>query len=310
MSNDPILGPFAAPETDTSPAVGMVISYAVAIAMMIAIPGSMALAQSTEPPVIGTPIEVELAVDPIKPSAVPNAAPRPRSQPSPIATEARPTPEVSPANAMTTGPVALQTATDPTAAPERLSQMSPTAAALETRPPRRGRDADGDPITEHRMQAPFPNHNVVVCLAGCPSGRETIVFFEPRRPTFEKPVRTAAVAAASTTDAGIIRVADTTGTSAPEPSRQPAASTGVACVAGCYSSPKTYTGKRGAAALDMAPSAPVGRVIEGTWLTAVSEPSTTVDASGRPSPVKRGLPAKAKRKPAASGSSDWFTKRF
>jgi hypothetical protein len=245
---------------------------AVAIASMLTmtVPQPLAIAQLATPdPRVssGSDLEVELAVDVTKP--VP-----PRSKPR---------------------------AAEPTGEPTGVGRL-PRLDALGTsvpasmeiaEPARARRPAQPANAGGHRLQAPFPDHNVVVCLAGCVTGRETIVFFERRTVTDVITTATAPVAT------GFIRVADAGSSGAITSGQAPVAEPGgVTCVAGCYNTPKTYSGRRDVAAVPAA--APVtGRVFEGTWLTAAKEPVTV------PAPA----PTVKKRRPT-SGGSDWFTKRF
>lgn len=156
---------------------------------------------------------------------------------------------------------------------------------------------------EHRLQAPFPDHNVVVCLAGCPSGKETIVFFE-KRPTISR-TSYGTLSSARVMSVGMASdVQSTASTTRPSPAPVENAG-GITCLAGCYSTPKTYTGRRG---LEIQ-QPQHGRVTDGTWMTVTSASEPPADAvSAEVSVTRRGRQKTIRRNDSLG--SEWFTRRF
>lgn len=73
----------------------------------------------------------------------------------------------------------------------------------------------------HPLAVVYPNHNVIVCIAGCGPHTPTIVYIAPRESTTEgrPPVQPAALALIATT---------------PAPIKIASASDRIECVAGCY----------------------------------------------------------------------------
>ena len=158
------------------------------------------------------------------------------------------------------------------------------------------KDEEGPP---HRLQQPFPDHNVVVCLAGCPAGREQIVFFERR-----VPFKSAAYRPSPWGGEPMLQLAQATMAEKPEPAAPTTAApapsgTSIQCVAGCYSTPKGYTGRRNTTD---GSGVTAGRVPDATWLTAKDQPDT-----GSPRMTRAG---KRGARPMDGDSTDWFTKRF
>lgn len=122
----------------------------------------------------------------------------------------------------------------------------------------------------HPLAASYPDHNVVVCEAGCPKGRNSIVYMAPRRPSGIVQVSNVI------TSSNVTRVS----TSAGAPAEPPPASSAIECVAGCYGS-RSSTGSRRS---DQAAS---GRY-PGTWLTATEPPQTAAGDTQRPRVNKYG----------------------
>lgn len=205
------------------------------------------------------------------------------------------------------GDIALAQATAPSAQPsapleEIKPAPAPPAAKVPAVTPRRdetalkaatdamarrlGRDDDlaGD-VRPHPLAAAYPDQNVVVCEAGCPMGRNTIVYMAPRRPSGFLQVSNLA------TSSNVTR----TSTGASAPVEQPQVSASLECVAGCYA----QRSSAGARRPDQAAS---GR-FQGTWLTA-TEPQQA-------SPASPPRPRVSKASRARKGqSSEWFTSRF
>jgi hypothetical protein len=145
----------------------------------------------------------------------------------------------------------------------------------------------------HRMQVPFPDHNVIVCVGGCPRGKETIVFFKKRLEHFAMASQPA-LGALKSRSSPLIEVSSSgapTAVEPPAPAEPP-----IQCAAGCYGGKKAFNGRR---SIDI-PETPAG-VDEGTWLTGVSSPQAS------PPVMTRYSRSKGVRKDT---SSEWFTKRF
>lgn len=195
----------------------------------------------------------------------------PAAQPSAPLEEIKPTPAAQPP------------ARTPAATPRTAEALK---AATDAMARRLGRDDDvaGD-VRPHPLAAAYPDQNVVVCEAGCPMGRNTIVYMAPRRPSGFLQVSNL------TTSSNVTRTS--TGTSAP--AEQPQASASLECVAGCYA----QRSNGGARRPDQAAS---GR-FQGTWLTATEPQQTT------PAPAPRPRVSKASRT-RKQHSSEWFTSRF
>lgn len=196
----------------------------------------------------------------------------PTAQPSAPLEEIKPTPPAQPAP------------TTPSATTRRDAEA--LRAATDAAARRLGRDDDliGD-VKPHPLAAAYPDQNVVVCEAGCPAGRNTIVYMAPRRPSGFLQVSNL------TTSSNVTRTS--TGTSAP--AEPPQASAALECVAGCYAQRSNGGSRRP----DQAAS---GR-FQGTWLTATEPQQAAPSPAPRPRVSKSSLSHKGQ-------SSEWFTSRF
>lgn len=211
-------------------------------------------------------------------------------------------------------PAAYDAATKPATAPDdkpkheasgRDRPARPVSVAQQ--PPSPGL---GGGAMLHRLQAPFPDHNVVVCVAGCPSGREKIVYFERRKAGREvawttSTRQTSPIVQIAMSDVPMTNSAAATAASAPagEPASDAAAAP-ITCIAGCYSTPKAYSGRRDTPASKAGHAG--GRVEEGTWLTAT--PAAAGDTRHGDAAMPAGSTATRTRMHRGRGS-DWFTGR-
>lgn len=176
------------------------------------------------------------------------------------------------------------------------AELLPTAVRTTARSkPKRPQFAIEDTVGSlHRMQVPFPDHNVIVCVGGCPRGKETIVFFKKRLEHFAMASKPA-LGALKTRSSPLIEVSSSSGT--PDAAEAPAAAEPpIQCAAGCYGGRKVFNGRR---SIDI-PETPAG-ADEGTWLTGVASPQAS------PPVMTRYSRSKGVRKDT---SSEWFTKRF
>lgn len=152
----------------------------------------------------------------------------------------------------------------------------------------------------HPLAAANPNHNVIVCVAGCPKGRDSVVHFAPRAET--QPTQPVALIAAVDTSAPV----------AAAPSIN-----AIVCVAGCYgSTPKSYPAAPVRAASDLNQASLTGpgtrapaiqaaneRTV-GRWLTTVA----TADEGARRSKPRAVTTVPGRSRKGAA--SEWFTSRF
>jgi len=180
-----------------------------------------------------------------------------------------------------------------------------------SKPPSRGRTSPQntrDPIEQrlqaaerpanvelHPVAAANPDHNVIVCVAGCPNGRNSIVHMKRRVETQPAP------------QGPIIAAADSV--SVPTPSVN-----AIVCVAGCYDTPKALPAAAppapksrdqaglGASGTRAPFAAAASERVVGRWLTTVSTAEDVVRAP-RPRVVTR-------RPARKSASAEWFTSRF
>ena len=195
-------------------------------------------------------------------------------------------------------------ASEPAASKPAATEPDALAAADEPRdqaPVATAARVDRD---THRLQAPFPDYNVVVCLAGCAAGKESIIYFEKRTRTSDLVNQDRARPAPSP----LVRVAmNETAPVDSAVSKSMADGQGpITCVAGCYSTPKSYSGRRGVA-IETPNTPPVsGRVVDGTWMTVTKAAADVPESAyaGRAT----GRAGRGKRQ--KDGGSDWFTKRF
>lgn len=178
---------------------------------------------------------------------------------------------------------AQPSARPPVAPPQRDAGALKAATDAAARSLGRDAAAGGD-VRPHPLAAAYPDQNVVVCEAGCPMGRNSIVYMAPRRSTGFVQV------SAITTSSNVTRVS--TGRSAPD--EQPPASGALECVAGCYG-PRSNGGAR-------RPDQASGR-LQGTWITATEPQQAAPVPAAKPRPSKAGRSRKGQ-------SGEWFTSRF
>lgn len=237
-----------------------------------------------------------------------------QTAPATVATPTEPLPAAAPASEPPTSAVG-----EADAAVDEAAPAAPVPFMAVRRPMSKSAGAtseeDGSRLL-HRLQAPFPDFNVVVCLAGCPSGKERIVFFERRvalrSAIYQAPQRSQGyiqlAQATFTEKADPTAAASSAPPAAPRPAEAvpatpaPPANGPIQCVAGCYSTPKTYSGRRGP---NEAAGVQAGRVPDATWLTG-SDPQAAT--GGKPRVTRAGR--QGPRPLDGGGGSDWFTKRF
>lgn len=135
-------------------------------------------------------------------------------------------------------------------------------------------DGSASDAPPHPLAAAHPDKFVVVCEAGCKNGAPAeIVYAAPR--------------SAAATEIVSAMVPSTSSGSAPAGHED----LGIACVAGCYDTPKLYAGRNGGSPALALP----GQDFGGTWVTTVA------DASADEAEV-------AKPRQTNGGSGDWMAR--
>lgn len=180
--------------------------------------------------------------------------------------------------------------------PPANAKPAPQPARVKTRDPiaeKLNRVEQAAETPPHPLAAAHPGQNVVVCIAGCPKGRETIVHIGRQ-------------AASAEGSGGLVATA----ASAVAPDTGPQQ---IVCLAGCYSGPKAY--KAYAPGIDR--SADTASASGNPLPTLVSLPAKPVGSSqttaaaddGEPRSRRPRLPVAAAAK-ASKAAAHWFTSRF